>query len=305
MSALWRLPYVACQIPQNVAAPLLDRLREKRGCYGIDGDADMAVGILDDLLRAVPGGTSHLRDANCLELGPGRTPNLAIALALLGANRVTSVDVRSPPTITSEAIHETVVALTGQAAAGLRAAASIAPEGIGRRAEKIRSGEVVVRFGQYDGVHIPEISGSFDFVASKSVLEHVAADSVEPLLRDLFRVSAPEALMVHWIDFRDHMHVKGDHETAGDWLDALTYPEWLFRAMYSNRIVGVNRLRHQEWLDAFRAAGFDPVGDEIMELELPPGFSPHRLHAQWSAMPSEELRKAQAIMVLRHPPGAA
>jgi hypothetical protein len=297
MSVRSRLPYVAWQIPQNVAAPLLDRLREKRGSYGIDGDAPTAIEVLADLLRPMPAGAMRLRDTRCLELGPGRTPNVAIALALLGASHVTAVDVRSPPTLTAEAIDATAAALCAEAGAGLRAAAAITPKEIAHRAELIRSGEVVISLDRYDGAHIPGPPGSFDLVASISVLEHVSPDAVGPLIADLFRVTAPGAHMVHWIDFRDHMHIIGER-TVGDWLDGLRYPDRVFRAMYSNRIVATNRLRHREWLEAFRAAGFESVADEIFELELPAGFSRERLQPRWSAMPTEELRKAHAIMVL-------
>lgn len=35
------------------------------------------------------------------------------------------------------------------------------------------------------------------------------------------------------IDLRDHLHVEGDHDVCGDWLEALRYPEWLRNAMTS------------------------------------------------------------------------
>ena len=160
----------------------------------------------------------RLRDTRCLELGPGRTPNVAIALALLGASHVTAVDVRRPPTLTAEAIDATAAALCAEGGAGLRAAAAITPEEIVHRAELIRSGEVVISLDRYDGAHIPAPPGSFDLVASISVLEHVSPDAVGPLIADLFRVTAPGAHMVHWIDFRDHMHIIGEAPSATGWM---------------------------------------------------------------------------------------
>ena len=298
--SLRRLSYAVAQIPQNLAAPALDRVREKRGIYGIDGDAGMAVHILDAVFRPVPGGASVIRDARCLELGPGRTPNVAIALALLGARDVSSIDVRSPPELTPAAVDDTLAALrAGGSAARLREGASLTADDLTSRAERVRSGELPVTFGQYDGARLAAPEGRYDLAISKSVLEHVAADSVAPLLADLFRVSAPGALMSHWIDFRDHMRIVSDSETKGDWLDALAYPEWLYRLMYSKRIVAVNRLRHREWRSAFAAAGFESVADDVMEADLPAGFTPERLDARWRAMPRDEFRRSQAIMVLR------
>jgi len=298
----WRmLARAGVQIPFNLAAPILDRVREKRGRFGMDGDPRAIMPVLEALLRPVPDVSRVLRGARCLELGPGRTANVAIALHLLGARQVTSIDVRTPPALTPAAIESTLDCLVGPAGERLRRDCGASSDELRARAQQLRSGARTIAFGRYDGAHIGAPRDAFDVVVSKSVLEHVAPDRVDPLLQELRRTAAPGALMSHWIDFRDHMHIKSDFETEGDWLEFLAYPGWLYRLMYSKRIVGVNRLRHREWAHAFAGAGFESVADETLVHPLPPGFSPARLRPPWSTMPPAEFGRSQAIMVLRCP----
>jgi SAM-dependent methyltransferase len=131
---------------------------------------------------------------------------------------------------------------------------------------------------------------SLDLVVSKSVLEHVRPRDVDPLLKEVARVLRPGGRTVHIIDLRDHLHIEGDEGVSGDWLEALRYPEWLYRAMFSNRSTSINRLRRTQWIDRFERAGLGVVRAQTVTFPLSPGFDAAALQPPWSDMGEEELR---------------
>lgn len=145
------------------------------------------------------------------------------------------------------------------------------------------------RFMRFDGRNIPLPDESIDRVVSKSVLEHVAPRDVEPLMTDMFRVLRPGGGAVHIIDLRDHMFVQGDDVITGDWLDALRYPEFLYRAMFSRRSAAINRLREPEWRALFDRLRFEILAWQVTRYPLPPGFERKRLAPRFREFPLEVL----------------
>ena len=96
--------------------------------------------------------------------------------------------------------------------------------------------------------------------------------------------------MVHVIDLRDHLHINGDHEVTGDWLEALQHSDGTFRWMFSRRSTYINRLRSCEWRTAFSDAGFAVARWETRTEPLGSDFDRTRLQDRWARMPLEELR---------------
>lgn len=86
-------------------------------------------------------------------------------------------------------------------------------------------------------------------IVSTSTLEHI--DDPERALKQMAGVLRPGGRMIHAIAMGNHCCGKGQADALGH----LYYPEWLWSAMFSNR-VGHNRLRWFEWEDLFLRTGF-------------------------------------------------
>lgn len=97
---------------------------------------------------------------------------------------------------------------------------------------------------------------SLDLIVSTSTLEHVRdpARAVEQMARAL----RPGGRMIHAIAMGNHCCGVGESDRLGH----LYYPEWLWSAMFSNRL-GHNRLRWFQWEQLFARVEF-----EITQLRL-------------------------------------
>ena len=124
-----------------------------------------------------------------------------------------------------------------------------------------------VELDLYDGGTMPYAEAAFDVVWSSDVLEHVR--DPEGTIAECFRVLRPGGLFLAAIDLRDHYFL--DHEEK--WLHCLSYPEWLWLAICSNRSSFVNRLRASEWRALIEGRGF-----AIRVLEALTNETLRRLH---------------------------
>ena len=245
-------------VAKNLAAPSARRVLRHRGSYGLDADPAAAAAVFSQLTNALASADFSFGGRAVLELGPGRSPDLAMLALEDGAIRYWGAD-------THLQLDDRMFR---------------------------RVGDRAVTLCEYNGRNLPVPSASVDLIYSKSVLEHVRAGAVEPLLADCRRALSAGGVMVHIIDLRDHMHIEGDHATHGDWLEALRYSDAEFRAMFSNRSTYINRLRAPEWSDALIQAGFLISGWETRREALAPGFDATSLQPRWSQLPMEELEVA-------------
>ena len=243
-------------IGKNLVAPHAHRFLSRRGTYGLDADPREATAVFDTIEKALQRADRDFRDQAVLELGPGRSPELARLALARGASHYCAVDTR------------------------LQLAAEMFDRG----------DDDSVTLLEYNGRTIPLRTQSIDVVFSKSVLEHVRAGLIAPLLAECRRVLRAGGTMVHVIDLRDHLHINGDHEVTGDWLEALRYSDDSFRAMFSKRSTYINRLRACEWRMAFSDAGFAVVGWATRTEPLGSEFDGTRLQDRWARMPLDELR---------------
>ena len=254
-------------VAKNVAAPSARRVMRQRGSYGLEADPAAAAAVFSELTTALESADFNLDGRAVLELGPGRSPELAISALENGAIEYWGVDTNLQ--LDDRMFWE-----------------------VGGRA---------VTLCEYDGRHLPVSSDAIDLIYSKSVLEHVRAGTIKPLLADCWRVLKAGGVMAHIIDLRDHMHIKGDHVIDGDWLEALKYSDAEFRAMFSNRSTYINRLRASEWRDALIEAGFLVSGWKTRREALARDFDAASLHPRWSQLPKEELEVAWVTVTARKP----
>ena len=296
------LQYIPANLAKNLAAPVMIPLRRSRGSLGMDGSTELVLRTVGTFVRALVDTEVPLSGARVLELGPGRTPEVAASLALLGAAEVVGCDVTvQVPKGWQVRTEHLLSALVADEA--LLSAARATASQAHARAERFAADGWPVRFMRFDGRHIPLAEGFVDVAYSKSVLEHVAPRDVDPLVSDLYRVLRPGAAMVHAIDLRDHMFIDHD-EVTGDWLRALRYSEPLFRAMFSKRSTAINRLRAPEWRVVFERNGFHVVGCDGRRYRLPDGFARERLQPRWRDLPEEVLAIGQLVVTLKRTCGA-
>lgn len=112
-------------------------------------------------------------------------------------------------------------------------------------------------------------AGSVDLTVSEVVLEHVRRDAMLPLLRALRRVSAPDGLAMHVVDFHDHL---------GGRLRHLAFPDGFWEgAAVARSGLYCNRLGLSQMLRSFGEAGFVPTVTGRGVWPEPPARAPARL----------------------------
>ncbi|TCZ56744.1 class I SAM-dependent methyltransferase [Roseicella aquatilis] len=222
------------------------------------------------------------RPRSLLEIGPGFMVVRAPVLAGLGARRIWYADpADSAPRATAPY----------QAAAAAAQAAGIpAPDLAGcrdRGTVLARCNASLLVGGPTALAAIPD--GSLDLVVSEAVLEHVRREDLAPLLQQLRRVTAPDGVGLHFIDFQDHL---------GGGLQHLRFSG----AFWASPLVGragvyVNRLGLSAMVGRFRRAGFAVTVAEAMVWERrPPG--PARPHPE-AMRPAADDLVARAVLEVR------
>lgn len=286
-----RAGYVLANLGKNALAPLVIPLRRDRGCFGMDGDPRMVVDVLDRFAPMMSELQVALHDRTVLELGPGRTPDVCAAAVLAGAARAIGIDVA--PQIPADALlgsrYEPLLQRLIDGGSRFLTAVGATAQSAQERHAELSDQPWPLQFQRFDGQTLPLPTGCVDVVLSKSVLEHVRAEQVEPLLADLHRVLAPGGVMIHIVDLRDHMHIVTDEQAEGDWLDALRYPKPLFEAMFSNRSTSINRLRRIEWRTAISRVGFTVEHELLRRFPLPADFRRLALRGSWRGLDEDEL----------------
>ncbi len=283
---------VARNLAKNASAAIGLRSLLRSGAYGMDGDLDAVLGVLDRLAPALTDAGVAAQGLRVVELGPGRTPELLGAFILAGAASGSGLDTRLQLTEQARepARYEPLAAaLAGGRAGAFLAAVGATPDAVRERAEALRAGPWPVEFRRTPGATIPVPDGSVDLLLSKSVLEHVTAGAVPGLVDETYRVLRPGGAAVHMIDLRDHLWIDGDERVTGDWLAALRYSPRAYRLQFSHRSTYVNRLREPDWRREFERAGFVLAGWHATRFPFAPGFEPGRLQAPWRDLPRETL----------------
>jgi SAM-dependent methyltransferase len=302
-----RLGYITKQTILNFVAPIVARTKG-RGSLGIDADLARVPIVLHWFSEALAASRFTVEDKDILELGPGRTSEVLSAFVVAGGRSGEGLDVslEVADEVSVERLKTVAELLVSRGQEFLSVIGS-SPARVAERLETIAGmEEVPIRFRKYDGRQLPLPAQSIDLAFSRSVFEHVHQASVEPLLNDLRRVLRPQGLMIHFIDLRDHMRLTRDLPAEGpsfsgsteDWLDALSYRDWLFRAMFSRRPVAINRMRVNEWCEIFERVGFNVVYRQDYTLSLPKSAR-SRLQEPWGNLPEDILRVAQVAFALQ------
>jgi len=96
---------------------------------------------------------------------------------------------------------------------------------------------------------------SIDIVISRAVLEHVPPQVIQDIFYESYRLLKPQfGLACHYVDNSDHWQ-HGDNSISR--VNFLRFPNSVFRWTYLNGLNYQNRLRHSEYVEMLRKAGFE------------------------------------------------
>jgi len=294
--------YIVSNIAKNAVVGLMGDALISHGKRGLDKRPEVILETLQRMGDMIGPEVVDLNGELVYELGPGRTPYIMNAMALTGASQVIGLDVfnwMKRNYQQSEFLNKIVAIVTGHEAESFRQAFGISKESLQRNLQRFNS-ESPIGYKIFSGDCIQESDNSIGFLYSKSVLEHVTRNRVEAAIRDQYRALKPGALSLHIIDLRDHLHISGDHEVRGDWLDALRYPEWLHNALTSNRRAYINRLRANAWREVFANQGFEIVEWHVRHNALPEQFDPAKLASEFRST-NEDFSISWVDVLLRKP----
>jgi len=263
--------------------------KQDNGAEAIARDVDYALSIADSYVQRVPGGAAGLVGRRVLELGPGYSLGTAVLLACHGA-RVTAADRYLAPW--DPDYHPVFLhALLARLAATRRELSPAPLLALLAAGDFVPPALASLHVGSEDLDEV--LAGSFDFVVSNAVFEHV--ENVPRALESLARITRRGGCGIHQVDFRDHRDFAHP-------LEYLTLAEDEFQAefQYCRGECG-NRWRHVGMGQAMERAGFEVLdftpnmfADEAYLADLRP-----RLHREQRGLPEEALRVISGCFVLR------
>jgi hypothetical protein len=142
-------------------------------------------------------------------------------------------------------------------------------------------------------------SGLVDCITSTATLEHVPAEDIPALLRECFRLLKCGGVMSHFIDYTDH------YANFAPQLSRFNYLQYEDRQWkrFSPSLHFQNRLRHRDYVELFRAAGFAIVAEHAKaprEADLR-DIARLRVAERFKAYSGEELAIRNAFIVSRKP----
>lgn len=228
-----------------------------------------------DLLSKIEDASGSLENKSVLEIGPGDNLVSGLALVAAGASHYTVLD-RFRGTYGSDEAVKWYHALA-ERWGGLRGSAwpsSIDPKHFAA------SDRVSVVEGAVENAELPE---TYDVVCSNAVGEHVSDIRAFAMLTK--QALSPDGIGLHIIDFRGH-----EWDNERDPFLFLRFPDWVWRAMGSNRGMP-NRVRFTEYKEAFEEAGLSVsiIWRAAFECDLP--------------AENDDFRTAQAAFVVKHASG--
>jgi SAM-dependent methyltransferase len=232
---------------------------------------------------------NYLRGKKVLEYGPGDILGIALLMYAHGADSVDCVDrfpieKRSPKNIE-------VYRILLDSLDGIKRIRGNQAFRISGRIESGFNPQAISFSVTPDGLAPAE--RKYDLVISRAVLEHV--NDLERTLVNICRVLKQDGISIHHVDLKSHGL---DRYQA---FDFLTWPEILYRSMYSHKGFP-NRWRidkYKEWIEksGLRCNKLIPLGrleEEKIEIIKP------MLAKQFRQLSTEELSWLEFWMVLEH-----
>jgi SAM-dependent methyltransferase len=130
--------------------------------------------------------------------------------------------------------------------------------------------------------------GSFQLVVSAGVLEHVKEEAAPILIAETQRILQPNGWALHSIDTSDHL-AHYDKDVSRKMY--LSFSESTWRRLFENEVQYINRMQRSNWLQLFRANGFELIDEGDQQTDI----SQLKLADRYSGMSQKDL----ACTVLR------
>jgi SAM-dependent methyltransferase len=241
------------------------------------------------------------RDKVFFEVGTGRVPLVPLAYWLMGAARTITIDLN--PYLKVELVRESLDYIHAnqseiKALFGTLMQQRRLQELLDFRSRESFSLEACLRLcsieyiapGDAARTGLPD--RSVDFHTSYTVLEHIPPQVLERILEEGNRIVRSKGVFVHMIDYSDHF--SHSDKTISS-INFLQYSDKVWTRYAGNRYMYMNRLRHDDFLSLFQAAGHRilataPTVDDRVSKLLEQGRC--RLAERFSA-------KAPAVLSIR------
>jgi SAM-dependent methyltransferase len=199
--------------------------------------------------------------STCFELGTGRNVDVPLALWLLGAEKIITVDLN--PYLKETFVRADLEYIKNHSGevrelfAGriddLRLEALLSLAGKKWRLPDLLELCRITYLAPCDASNtLPIPSDSVDFYVSVVVLQHIPADVLRAIFVEGNRVVKRGGLFLHKIDHTDHF---SHTDPAISSINFLQFEDDEWAKYAANRFMYVNRLRQDDYLEIFRAAG--------------------------------------------------
>lgn len=227
-----------------------------------------------DLLQAGVETWTRIREAGSdpvgkvfLEVGTGRAPIVPMAYWLMGAEGSITIDLNRY--LKGELIRESVAYLADNRAEiervfGAYLETRRLDELLGYHASPDYSTEGFLKLcgiryiAPGDAASTGLEGSSIDFHTSYNVLEHIPIEVLRQILHEGARILRPGGLFVHRVDYSDHFSHSDRSISA---INFLQYSDAEWKDYAGNRYMYMNRLRHDDFVALFEAAGLRTLLD--------------------------------------------
>ncbi|AMA59281.1 class I SAM-dependent methyltransferase [Bradyrhizobium sp. CCGE-LA001] len=228
-------------------------------------------------------GIRPLQASTFFEFGAGRDLIIPLAFSAHGVKRFITVDI--------ERLSKLDL---------IRSNAAIISKASGTDRPRIASWDDLDRFWniEYRAPADARATGlpanSIDCAVSVETLEHIPKADIAAILKELRRILRPDGVALMQIDYGDHF--KG-FDPAISSFNFLTYSdeEWY---PFQSRFQYVNRLRHSEYLQLFKDAGFEILSDRP-DCRSPEPAIMARLAPQFRQFSERDLFTLGSLIVAR------
>lgn len=132
---------------------------------------------------------------------------------------------------------------------------------------------------------------AFDFIYSRSVMEHVDIDILPGYVRDIGRLLRPGGCSIHTIDLKDHLSYYAGKIPSKKYL---SFGDSRWKLAFENNVQTFNRVQRSEWLSLFESARLKLV-DEFSEFEE--SAVPVRVDTKYENLNSSDLECVSMLVV--------
>jgi len=270
---------ITCRLPYAEALRQL-----KRRAFGYEPDPSNLLQTLShytDMRQAWERAGLSATGATVLEVGTGWFPTVPLCLLADGARRVLMTDLNVHLDNTTYAATRRFLTQREPARFAGLAAGSWQ--------------ELPLEYlAPFNPDHVAD--ASLDFVVSRTVLEHIPAPAIVELLSRLRPKLRAGGAMVHCIDHSDHLEHRDKRISK---VNFLTWPDQQHRLVNWLTREGENRLRHHEYPELFRSAGFDVISSQAnVHQPTAEKISALALKDRFKTMSAEQLATLDSTFVI-------